>query len=155
MDLTALVCLVTMASSVKLTGMTVLHLLASMEDALWGTHTHTHTHTHCTPMQDEVNGYRCICDNGYEGMNCEANTDDCITNACIHGSCVVSLVLDVMFEVVKSALCLPISYGHRMEWPATAVPVILNTWEDTVRFTPPWTSTTVTPTLARIRHSAL
>ena len=34
MDLTALVHLVTMASSVKLTGMTVLHLLASMEDAL-------------------------------------------------------------------------------------------------------------------------
>ena len=34
MDLTALVRLATMAFSAKLTGMTVLHLLASMEDAL-------------------------------------------------------------------------------------------------------------------------
>lgn len=50
---------------------------------------------HIVQLQDEVNGYRCICDNGYEGTNCEANTDDCVANACIFGICVVSVYVVV------------------------------------------------------------
>lgn len=41
-------------------------------------------------MQDEVNGYRCVCDIGYNGTECTVNINDCVINACVHGSCVVS-----------------------------------------------------------------
>ena len=60
-----------------------------------------------------MNGYRCICDNGYEGTNCEANTDDCIANACIFGICVVSVYASggAMFEVAKSILLIIILLG--------------------------------------------
>ena len=36
---------------------------------------------------DEVNGYICLCTDGYTGIDCETNIDDCLPNPCIHGNC--------------------------------------------------------------------
>ena len=42
----------------------------------------------CAP-QDLVNAFRCDCLPGFYGTRCETNEDDCVSNPCIHGSCVV------------------------------------------------------------------
>lgn len=34
---------------------------------------------------DEVNGYRCQCLQGYTGVNCEVNIDDCVSQPCLNG----------------------------------------------------------------------
>lgn len=33
-------------------------------------------------MQDEVNGYHCICPPAFIGKNCEKKVDDCVNNPC-------------------------------------------------------------------------
>ena len=46
---------------------------------------------HSTPCQnggtceDQVNGFICLCDDGYEGSQCEHNPDDCNPNPCLNG----------------------------------------------------------------------
>lgn len=37
--------------------------------------------------KDIFNKFNCICDLGWEGEQCETDTDDCISQPCIHGSC--------------------------------------------------------------------
>lgn len=34
---------------------------------------------------DELGGFRCICDRGFQGPTCEENTDDCTNNPCLNG----------------------------------------------------------------------
>ena len=38
---------------------------------------------HC--LQDGVNAFSCLCAEGYEGKNCENNTNDCDPNPCENG----------------------------------------------------------------------
>ena len=35
--------------------------------------------------EDQVNGYICLCLDGYEELNCSTNTDDCMNNPCLNG----------------------------------------------------------------------
>ena len=37
--------------------------------------------------QDQVDGFICICDSGYDGTLCNNNIDDCTPDPCVHGSC--------------------------------------------------------------------
>ncbi|XP_020782374.1 protein crumbs homolog 2a [Boleophthalmus pectinirostris] len=37
--------------------------------------------------QDLFNKFGCVCDSGWEGEQCERDTDDCVSQPCIHGSC--------------------------------------------------------------------
>ena len=37
--------------------------------------------------QDQVDGFICICDSGYDGTLCNNNIDDCSPDPCVHGSC--------------------------------------------------------------------
>ena len=38
--------------------------------------------------EDLVNDYRCKCDSGYEGKNCQNDKNDCIPNPCgLRGTC--------------------------------------------------------------------
>ncbi|KAK7895824.1 hypothetical protein WMY93_021149 [Mugilogobius chulae] len=37
--------------------------------------------------QDLFNKFGCVCDSGWEGERCEVDTDDCVSQPCIHGSC--------------------------------------------------------------------
>ena len=34
---------------------------------------------------DQVNGFICLCDDGYKGAQCEHNPDDCNPNPCLNG----------------------------------------------------------------------
>ena len=34
---------------------------------------------------DQVDGYVCICDSGYDGTLCDNNIDDCSPNPCLNG----------------------------------------------------------------------
>ena len=46
---------------------------------------------HVSFLQDELNSYRCSCPNGFAGINCETNRDDCSPNPCRNGgTCTVS-----------------------------------------------------------------
>ena len=43
-------------------------------------------------LQDELNSYRCSCVNGYVGINCEIDRNDCSPNPCHNGgTCIVSV----------------------------------------------------------------
>ncbi|XP_019645317.1 PREDICTED: neuropilin-1-like [Branchiostoma belcheri] len=35
----------------------------------------------------ESGGYNCTCEDGWEGVNCNNNTDDCSPDPCTHGTC--------------------------------------------------------------------
>ena len=37
---------------------------------------------------DVLNGYACVCTDGFDGIDCEVNIDDCDPNPCAHGTCV-------------------------------------------------------------------
>lgn len=37
--------------------------------------------------EDLFNKFNCACDLGWEGEHCEADTDDCMSQPCVHGSC--------------------------------------------------------------------
>lgn len=37
--------------------------------------------------QDIFNKFKCACDSGWEGEACETDTDDCVSQPCVHGSC--------------------------------------------------------------------
>ena len=39
--------------------------------------------------QDLINSYSCSCDDGWEGSDCDVNTDECASLPCVHGTCVV------------------------------------------------------------------
>ncbi|XP_078661795.1 uncharacterized protein LOC144905857 [Branchiostoma floridae x Branchiostoma belcheri] len=42
-------------------------------------------HGTCT---DGNNGtYTCVCENGWEGTNCDHGSDDCLSSPCVHGTC--------------------------------------------------------------------
>ena len=36
---------------------------------------------------DQVNGFVCDCNAGYDGRLCNNNIDDCSPDPCVHGSC--------------------------------------------------------------------
>ncbi|XP_078581446.1 uncharacterized protein LOC144864905 isoform X2 [Branchiostoma floridae x Branchiostoma japonicum] len=36
---------------------------------------------------DDVMGYTCTCESGWEGFNCDQNIDDCASSPCAHGNC--------------------------------------------------------------------
>lgn len=50
--------------------------------------------------QDRVNDYLCVCPAGYEGKNCSANIDDCVTNGqpCKNGA----TCTDKVYTTIKS-----------------------------------------------------
>ncbi|KAG7498180.1 crumbs-like 2-like [Solea senegalensis] len=37
--------------------------------------------------EDVFNQYFCLCDSGWEGDECETDTDDCASQPCVHGTC--------------------------------------------------------------------
>ncbi|XP_055996929.1 protein jagged-1-like [Ostrea edulis] len=37
---------------------------------------------------DLVNAYRCLCQPGYSGTNCEIEVNECQSSPCVHGQCV-------------------------------------------------------------------
>ncbi|KGL84172.1 Protein crumbs 1, partial [Tinamus guttatus] len=37
--------------------------------------------------EDLYTSYRCICPQGWTGMHCETNIDECFSNPCVHGNC--------------------------------------------------------------------
>uniref|UniRef100_A0A3Q3T0A3 Crumbs cell polarity complex component 2 n=1 Tax=Mastacembelus armatus TaxID=205130 RepID=A0A3Q3T0A3_9TELE len=37
--------------------------------------------------EDLFNKFGCVCDSGWEGEQCETDTDDCASQPCVHGSC--------------------------------------------------------------------
>lgn len=39
----------------------------------------------CTNL---INGYRCLCPNGYNGTRCEINENECDPNPCVNGFCI-------------------------------------------------------------------
>ena len=42
-------------------------------------------------LQDEVNGFHCLCEHGYDGPTCERNIDECSSGPCHNGgTCTVS-----------------------------------------------------------------
>ena len=47
---------------------------------------------HCTvnaTCVDEIDGYRCVCDLGYEGDTCSVNINDCVEQTCSgYGTCI-------------------------------------------------------------------
>eukprot|EP00058_Branchiostoma_floridae_P005557 XP_002591045.1 hypothetical protein BRAFLDRAFT_69402 [Branchiostoma floridae] len=36
---------------------------------------------------NDIGGYTCTCENGWEGTNCDQEIDDCASSPCIHGTC--------------------------------------------------------------------
>ena len=45
-------------------------------------------------LQDLVNGYRCVCVEGYVGTDCETDRDDCLLSPCLNGAtCMVRNIL--------------------------------------------------------------
>ena len=48
-------------------------------------------------LQDILNDYVCICVTGWEGKDCQVETNECDPNPCVNGAaCVVSAVLAVL-----------------------------------------------------------
>ena len=48
-------------------------------------------------LQDLLNDYVCVCVAGWEGKDCQVETNECDSNPCINGAtCVVSKVLAVL-----------------------------------------------------------
>ena len=46
-------------------------------------------------------GFLCICDNGWKGVHCDENIDDCRQNQCAHGAECVDTLAD--FECICMA----------------------------------------------------
>ena len=40
---------------------------------------------HKGTCEDQVDGYICLCADGYQGVLCDVNTDDCAGNPCLNG----------------------------------------------------------------------
>lgn len=36
---------------------------------------------------DKTAGYHCLCSEGFDGVHCDNNRDECSLNPCIYGSC--------------------------------------------------------------------
>lgn len=36
---------------------------------------------------NEVNGFRCVCPEGYHHPHCQSQADGCLSNPCVHGNC--------------------------------------------------------------------
>lgn len=43
---------------------------------------------------DEVNGFRCVCETGFTGVNCEENVNDCSSNPCLNGGHCIDAIGD-------------------------------------------------------------
>ena len=41
-------------------------------------------------LQDMVNGFMCMCAEGYFGDHCESEHDECSSSPCVNGNCHVS-----------------------------------------------------------------
>lgn len=37
---------------------------------------------------DQINGYKCQCQPGYTGIDCDVDIDECQSSPCINGTCV-------------------------------------------------------------------
>ena len=46
-------------------------------------------------LQDIVNGFVCICQNGYTGVTCETEVNECMPNPCAFGTCSVSKIIKI------------------------------------------------------------
>ena len=40
---------------------------------------------HSGTCEDQVDGFFCLCADGYQGALCDVNTDDCAENPCLNG----------------------------------------------------------------------
>ena len=40
---------------------------------------------HNGTCQDQVDGYACLCTDGFQGLLCDMDTDDCAVNPCLNG----------------------------------------------------------------------
>ena len=54
--------------------------------------------------QDEIAGYTCTCYDGYAGVNCDININDCSPDPCDNGVCMVSscIVKRVLYSTCVS-----------------------------------------------------
>ena len=50
--------------------------------------------------EDQVNGYICLCADGYYGTQCETDINDCDPNPCLHGGICRDRVNDYMCSCV-------------------------------------------------------
>ena len=47
---------------------------------------------HNGTCEDQVDGYICLCADGYQGVLCDVNTDDCAGNPCLNGGTCADVV---------------------------------------------------------------
>lgn len=61
--------------------------------------------------KDRVSGYDCFCPQGFFGLHCETNIDDCLPQPCVNGGTCIDLANDYSCEcppdytVSKKILC--------------------------------------------------
>ena len=48
----------------------------------------------CEPQLDNINGYSCVCADGFTSTNCTVNIDDCDPNPCMNGGSCEDLIND-------------------------------------------------------------
>ena len=88
-------------------------------------------------FQDLVNGYHCDCAPGYYGNQCEAEHDECMSQPCIHGNCVVCItcyliVFAVISLIVFAVISLIVFNPLRISLTGTSVSVMRGGMEWTV-----------------------
>ena len=104
-------------------------------------------------------GYTCTCVDGYEGDDCETETNECVPNPCQHaGVCTVCVdahfrhyISSVRTQLLLLVWCVTTLIKHRTWSMATPVPVVSATQELTALKL----LTTVIPILVRTVAPAL
>ena len=76
-----------------------------------------------------MNGYHCDCVPGYYGNQCEAEHDECMSQPCIHGNCVVCITC---YLIVFAVISLIVFNPLRISLTGTSVSVMRGGLEWTV-----------------------